>query len=634
METTVSRRSFLKSIAMAGVGTAASASLVACSPKSSSEKATATTTSSTTSGTNESTTGASWLGDAPTIDESKIVETKETELLVIGGGQSGLVAARKAAELGMKVMVMEAQEEDVWSVNGCDMGTVNSSAYLETGAEALDEMQVMNEWQLRTYCRSMPSIAKMFATRSGECADYVREVCPAEKLETYSVHYSYPNGRDAVAVNHSGYTSFPGTISYRDWNNDLGSGQNKPAFKDVLSYSVQASKDAGAEWIYGCTATVLVQNDEGDVTGCIGKTSDGYVQVNAKAVLMATGDFSGNGEMVLALNDELRQLAEISGVDTSDASSFTGMGRDGSGIKLMCWAGAMMEPGPRAAMNFGNGMGVPEMPAVGNYPVFGPDGKRFYNDAQLQFGGLGFMMRRWPGELICTIADGKWAENIRKQGYEHNMSSTTCAREFDLVTEQLNNMTTGPDGFQVYSFTQYGMNEATMYAADTLDELADILGYEGEAKAGLLEEIAHYNEMCAAGKDTDWGRDADLMYALDTPPFFGLSAKTSKSRVSSGLVQMSGVLVNDNFQVRRNDETIIKGLYACGNCCGGRYAVQYHTLMAGNSVGLAGTQGMVAGEHIATSLDADFAYADEQALVVQQLAEEAANASKEAAPGF
>lgn len=293
-----------------------------------------------------------------------------------------------------------------------------------------------------------------------------------------------------------------------------------------------------------------------------------------------------------------------------------------------------MEPGPRAAMNFGNGMGAPGLTAIGNYPVFGPDGKRFYNDAQLQFGGLGFMARRGRGELMCTIADGKWEENIMNQGYEHNMSSTTCAREWDLVKADLANYQTGPDGFEVYGFTGYGMSKSKMYAAETLDELADILGYEGEAKQALLDEIAHYNEMCAAGKDTDWGRDADLMNPLDTPPFFGTSTTTDKGRISSGMVQMSGVLVNDNFQVRRLDDSIIKGLYACGNDCGGRYAVQYHTLMAGNSVGIATTQGYVAGEHIAQHLDEDKAYADEYAKTLSALAEAAANKPAGGPPGL
>ena len=279
-------------------------------------------------------------------------------------------------------------------------------------------------------------------------------------------------------------------------------------------------------------------------------------------------------------------------------------------------------------------MGAPGLTAVGNYPVFGPDGKRFYNDAQLQFGGQGFFARRLPGDLMCTICDGKWEENIMNQGYEHNMSSTTCAREWDLVKEDMKNYVTGPDGFEVYSFTGYGMNKSKMYAAETLDELADILGYEGDAKQGLLDEIAHYNEMCAAGKDTDWGRDADLMNAIDTPPFFGMSSVASKGRVSSGMVQMSGVLVNDNYQVRRPDDTIIHGLYAIGNNAGGRYAIQYHAMVAGNSVGLAITQGLVAGEHIAQYIDQDLedtiAYEEKLA----KLKEEQANAQPEGAPGL
>ncbi|MEE8716069.1 MAG: FAD-binding protein [Coriobacteriales bacterium] len=549
-----------------------------------------------------------WLGEKPQVADADIAKTVDTELLIIGGGNSGVIAARKAAEGGLKVTVMEKMPDETWSPIGCDCGTINSQAYLDAGAERVDEMAVMNEWQLRTYDRSMPFNAKLFATRSGEAMDYVRSVVPQEELDEYSVYYGFPDGRDSVQVNHSGYTSFPGTISYRDFNDTLGNGQNQPAWFRVMRYNIQAAQDAGAQWLWGTKAVVLTQNADGDVTGAIGEDSDGYVKVNAsKAVLLCCGDFSGDGSMVLALCDEVRQLAEISGVDTSDPSAFMGMGQDGMGQKLACWAGGAMEPGPRAAMNFGNGMSAPGLTAVGNYPVFGEDGKRFYNDAQLQFGGQGFFARRLPGEHMCTIADGKWAENIRKQGYEHNMSSTTCKREWDLVTEQLDNMTTGPDGFEVYGFTGYGMNTSTMYAADTLDELADILGYEGEAKQGLLDEIEHYNEMCAAGKDTDWGRDADLMYPLDTPPFFGVQTTTQKGRVSSGMVQMSGVLVNDNYQVRRPDDTIIHGLYATGNTAGGRYAVQYHTLLAGNSVGLAVTQGMFIGEHLASSVDQDLA---------------------------
>ncbi|WP_296011374.1 FAD-binding protein [uncultured Adlercreutzia sp.] len=620
----VSRRSFLRGAALAGAGMAAAGMIAGCAPEQKSDMA---STGADTAAEGASASGnPAWLGDAPVVNEDEVTSTIDTELLVIGGGESGVCAARRAAELGMKVVVMEKQPEDTWAPIGCDVGTINSQTYLNTGAEAVDEMQVLNEWQLRSYCRTMPSVAKMYATRSGEVYDWVCELAPQEELDEFQVFYSFPNGRNKVAVNHSGYTSFPGTVSHRDFNDTLGNGANQPAWGPIMRYSIEKSQELGAEWLFGTSAIVLIQDEEGGVTGAYGENSDGIVRVNAEAVLLACGDFSGNGEMVLALNDEVRELAESSDIDTSDPSSFMGMGQDGMGHKLACWAGGVMEPGPRAAMNFGNGMGAPALESIGNYPVFGGDGKRFYNDAQLQFGGLGFFARRPRGERCCTIADGKWEENIMNQGYEHNMSSTTCAREWDLVKQDLANYTTGPDGFEVYGFTGYGMNKGRMYAAETLDELADILGYEGEAKQGLLDEIAHYNEMCAAGKDTDWGRDADLMNPIDTPPFFGISGQGDKGRVSSGMVQMSGVLVTDNHEVRRVDDSIIKGLYACGNTAGGRYAIQYHTLLAGNSVGLAITQGYCAGEHIAQNLQADKAAADEYSQLLAELAEARANA--------
>lgn len=169
----VSRRSFLKGAALAGVGAATASMFAGCAPSQSSEAATATEAGSTAASTNTSaasTDGSAnpaWLGEAPTVDESKVTKTIDTELLVIGGGNSGVCAARRAAELGMKVVVMEKQPDDTWAPIGCDSGTVNSQAYLETGADPVDEMQVLNEWQLRTYCRSMPSIAKMYAHALG-----------------------------------------------------------------------------------------------------------------------------------------------------------------------------------------------------------------------------------------------------------------------------------------------------------------------------------------------------------------------------------------------------------------------------------------------------------------------------------
>ena len=541
-----------------------------------------------------------WLGEAPVVDDADIASEVDCEFLVIGMGNAGLFAARKAAELGTKVVVMEKMAEDMWSPIGCDMGVINGDYYLEMGCEYIDPTEYMNEWQRRHLDYANPYYTKQFATRGGEMASWVRAVVPQEELDEYSNYYSYPNGRINTVMEISGKKSFPGTVSYRDWNNILGNGENQPALKHIYSYSIQALKDNGGEILYGTSAVVLVQNADGDVLGAIGQDQDGnYVKVNAANTLVACGDYGANGLMVLALSDEIRELAEACGLDTSDPSGFRGMGQDGYGHKLLCWAGGYMEPGLRAAQNYTNGMGVPELPVGGNYPVFGGDGKRFFNEGISMFGGIGFMLRRPAGELVSVITDSKCFDDVIYQSYEHCVPSTTCEHERNLVREDLDNYVTGPEGFEVHGFTGYGMGTSTMYAAETLDELADILGYEGEAKENLLAEIEHYNEMCAAGHDDDWGRDPLIMRPIDTPPFFGKSSVTAKGMVRPGLVQHGGVVANDFQQVLRKDDTVIKGLSATGNCLGGRYAVKYQTTQAGCSVGIAATLGMCVGEYVA-----------------------------------
>ena len=138
------------------------------------------------------------------------------------------------------------------------------------------------------------------------------------------------------------------------------------------------------------------------MTGAVGKGPDGNVQVNATSTLLACrGDFSANGEMVLALQDEVRQLAEISGIDTTDPSAFMGMGqrRYGPEACLLGWR----RDGTRSSCGHELRQCWPGLNGRGcTTPVFGPDGKR-YNDAQLQLAARAF---RPPSsyELLCTIA--------------------------------------------------------------------------------------------------------------------------------------------------------------------------------------------------------------------------------------
>ena len=63
---------------------------------------------------------------------------------------------------------------------------------------------------------------------------------------------------------------------------------------------------------------------------------------------------------------------------------------------------------------------------------------------------------------------------------------------------------TGADGFGVRGITVAERNPGTVYGANTLEELAGYLGYEGDAVDQFVASIEHYNELCYAGVDTDY----------------------------------------------------------------------------------------------------------------------------------
>ncbi|WP_333491915.1 FAD-binding protein [Eggerthella sinensis] len=165
------------------------------------------------------------------------------------------------------------------------------------------------------------------------------------------------------------------------------------------------------------------------------------------------------------------------------------------------------------------------------------------------------------------------------------------------VRENMENYKTGKDGFDVRAFARFGKEYSTVYAADTLEELAEIVGYTGEAKTNFLAEVERYNELCAKGHDDDWGCDAQNLFPIKDAPFFA-SFGTTGGNPSGGLCQHAAICTDGRYQVLTGAKEPIPGLYAAGNTCGQRYGIQYATPTAGNSCASALTSGYCAAESV------------------------------------
>ena len=203
--------------------------------------------------------------------------------------------------------------------------------------------------------------------------------------------------------------------------------------------------------------------------------------------------------------------------------------------------------------------------------------------------------------IIANVTDANWETYLTHQGYGHENMNMDDEAVLAEVRGQMEGCVTGPDGFDVRQPAHYGFEYATVYAAETLDELADIIGYEGDAKQGFLDEVAHWNEMCAAGKDTDWGVDPCRLFPIDTPPFYACFTRTS-GKPSGGLEQGDGMCTDNFYRAVNGAREAIPGLYVAGGTCGQRHGNNNTQVTAGNTCGGALTTGYLAAEVVAGDL--------------------------------
>lgn len=628
IDRSMDRRNFLKGSALV-TGGAALAGLAGCAPSASgSDDALATTGSEAAAGAVApgdtvagTICGEDWLGTMPEIADDQVSETVDVDIVVLGGGHAGCQAALSASQAGAKVAVVEAQPEEEYVCFGDDICAYNSQWVTEQGFGGYDLGDITAEYCRRGLGRVSPAVIKLFVENSGEMFDNMVSIMPdtTDMLDReggrciIQIAYGKDKGSD-YPVEQSGYKAWATTVQTIQTVNptEVIPGRRLTRLTEFETYARMEAERLGAQWFWGATAEALALDGDA-VVGAYAKKADGsYVKLNAaKGVLLATGDFSANPQMCWNLLTDVAEWGARVGMKEGD---IFGGGRDGMGHKLGCWAGGAIEPHPRPTMNMMGG--VPGPWGTSAFLTLNANGKRFMNEAMAQLSGAA-ALRQPLGNIAC-VTDANYMKTVQGAGLDHGAPNWGFPQGIERMQKEMDALVPGPDGGMVNGVGIAGVNEinthnpleepygsetdgmpSQVFMANTLEELLGYLGYEGDALQTALSEIEHYNELCRAGRDTDFGKEAELMIPVEKAPFYG-AVQPNGGTTSTGLVTLAGLITDENLNVMKADRSApIKGLYAAGNTVGQRYGMAYATPSAGNSMGMAMTHGYMAGKIMA-----------------------------------
>ena len=511
----------------------------------------------------------------------------DTEVVVVGHGYAGITATRELAEQGHGVILIEKASEDSWQALGNEFACINGDAVRAYGADEIDPVEFYNNFMKITGNVPNPTLVMKFAQNSAESSNWYLDRCTEEDMATMTSNFLPKTAHQLDELN--GIKFWASVCSfYGDCNETK-----------IQTYNREAAIEAGAQVMFGTSGYYVIM-DDGKVAGLVAKNDEGYVKFNCKAVVVATGGFGGN---IAMMNDLIPDMYNAL-VEGEQLSAM--FGRDGSGVKMAYWAGAHLETTPVPGMNM-KGLSVPGKMSVLPQAVWvDENGKRYCNEfwpTAEQRGYQNIFQTRKTKFAICDDNFTEYRQYTLPQhaGFnatEKNIQSLRDSLDeayakFQGTWEEPEQQEQGPMGGP--------MTAAEYIADDTLEGLADQLGFEGAAKEAFLAQIEEYNQYCADGVDQQFGRDARVLFPVKQAPFYAVKFEP---QLGETMVTMGGILTDGEQNAIDKNFEPIPGLYVSGNDCGRRFGYEYVTPIPGCSLGMAITLGRECGKSVCKFLDA------------------------------
>lgn len=497
--------------------------------------------------------------------------TKDTDIVIVGAGGAGLTAAIKASQAGAEVIIVESQamaggnsvratggmnaaktvyqDDNEFTDNDAENVTATITAARENYADNADIQALADtvEQQLADYEADPQGYFDSVELFELDTMIGGKGINDIELVKTLA-----ENSADAIdwlesigATLHN-VGQFGGATVKRIHRPVNDEGKTTAVGAYVVPILEQNAEDLGIEILYSTTANKILTDDTGAAVGIEAEAADGStVTINAKAVILATGGFGANNDMVVAQNHP-----ELKGYITTNAA-----GAQGQGIEMATAIGA----------------GTVDMDQIQLHPTVHVDDD---GNAHLITEGL-----RGDGAILVNKEGERFFDEVGTRDAVSNAENEQTDGQAWLIIDQAM-----ADASAV--ITGY-INSGYTVTGETYEELADAMGVPADTFAATMET---WNSYVDAQSDPDFGR-TKFASRLDTAPYYAILVQPGIHHTMGGLTIDSSCEVLDGVH-----GNVIPGLFAAGEVTGGVHGANR---LGGNAVADFVVFGGIAGESAA-----------------------------------
>ncbi len=497
-------------------------------------------------------------------------KTAQTELfnadiVILGAGAAGLAAAVAAAETGFRnVILLEKQAAPGGNTLFCEGPFAAESPVQKRHAIDAPRDYFVKEAMRWSHCKVNPRLVRAFVDKSGDTIRWLEE----KGLKFYF---------KKLVVNETPLS----------WHIAEGYG---PRMVSVLR---QQCKDLGVSLLFKTQAKKILTGAAGKVTGVLAVIDGKELTITAGSVIIATGGFGGNKELLKKYCPEYHDGMANFGVPYNTGDGLLMAQEVGAATIGL---GTLMIDGPRPKADRGyfhsmttikssvrGSDQVVEIPfsfvALEPYAIWvNKKGRRFIDEVGQMQMETGFAVNRQPDHMCYSIFDSSIRQVISEQGINHRIGYGEDQYRALPLPELERELRSQAD-------------KGNLKIANSLDEMAEWMGIDPKALATTIDE---YNSACDKGYDPIFGKDRRFLLPLRTAPYYGIECGTNY------MDTVGGIKVNELMEVIDLQDNPIPGLYCAGVTAGGWEGDVYGFVLPGSASGFALNSGRIAAENAFT----------------------------------